>query len=111
MKDKIDNKVAVSASAPLICYASVEPQERIISLAQSLLGQLKPQTEAYAFAVEILRALNQTKKCPKCDGKGTRDKHDPEKCRHDTHDRYIYGCYNQINCKNCYGIGRIQKDA
>lgn len=78
---------------------------RLFALMDSLISHLHSDSEAYAFALEVLTVLNQTDACEVCNGRGSREKH--KQCHHDTHDRYVLGCYDKVQCKQCHGIGRV----
>lgn len=79
--------------------------QRLFTLMDSLMAQLHTNSEAYAFALEILTLLNQTVACKACSGRGSREKH--KQCHHDTHDSYVLGCYDRVRCRDCHGIGRV----
>ena len=82
--------------------------ERLRKMQQILdrLLQLLPKTsDAYGFAFDLAGLLHQTEKCKKCGGRGTHDRH--QTCRHSSHGCYVSGCYEQVLCRKCGGVGKI----
>lgn len=77
----------------------------IENLTQQLIASLRPQTESYAWAIQLAEVLNQTDPCPKCEGRGTHNRH--LRCAHA--DSYVWGCYEQVPCGQCHMCGRVPK--
>jgi hypothetical protein len=74
-------------------------------LVQRVVENVSRGSRAFEWAMQLAAAVNRTVPCEACEGTGTREKH--ERCHHDTQSRYVLGCYDKLDCKDCHGIGRV----